>query len=167
MFVQDFTMKIVSLLGSFWDLHKSDQFKQYLETTFGYCPSSAACFDCLHIAKAISGDTAKGFIGGELDGWWSVDDEGIKPVSCPNLPILLDDPKNLRGEFYPTPVLKFFEESCKITTGESFGPLFICRKTASLAFDKDGNATMVATKVIWTAKSMKEIYSPGQNKGTQ
>lgn len=147
------TEQILRTLSDYWRLHKTAFFLSYLMDTFGVTPQEYPRFDCLYIAEAEDGDLAQGWIGGLIKRWWIVDDNGTRPTSRPHLPILLDEPDNLRADFYPKPVIKFYFADDRITFGESFGPSYVCRKTAKLVFNNDGTTTFGDSHTIWTSVS--------------
>lgn len=151
--------QIVQKLAEYWPQHKAARFLDYLKDTFGTRPLASPHFDCIYIAQAEDGDATKGWIGGSIKQWWIVDDNGTLPISNPELPILLHEPENLRFGFFPKPVLKFFFEHERITIGESFGPDYICRKTARLTLSKNGITELMGCHIIWNSASLARTAS--------
>jgi hypothetical protein len=146
--------QIMHSLAKYWDLHKTTDFLFYLKNTFGTAPLKLPLFDCIYIAQAKEGDPIKGWIGGLIEQWWIVDDNGTRTILNPDLPLLPNEPENLRSGFYPKPVMKFFFSAERITTGESFGPVYTCRKTARLQLGKDGLLEFVESHILWTSYSL-------------
>jgi hypothetical protein len=146
--------QIARRLAEFWGFHKTAEFPEYLKHTFGVAPLEVPQFDCIYIAQAREGDPLQGWISGLIHQWWVVDDEGLRPIVNPDLPLLLNEPENLKSGFYPKPVLKFYCSAGRITTGESFGPPYICRKVAKLEVGEDGLVRFVETRLLWTSASL-------------
>lgn len=145
---------IVMKLAQFWHLHKLQEFLKYLKDTFGSAPLELPKFDCIYVVQAKEGNALEGLIGGLIIQWWQVDDEGIRPISNPDLPRFPNIPENLRAGLYPRPVIKFFNSGEFITIGESFGPDHTCRKTAKLAVNSK-SVEFVESLVLWTSLTIR------------
>lgn len=146
--------QILRRLTDYWNLHKTVDFLGYLTVTFGIVPVATPQFDCIYIAEAEDGDPTQAWIGGLIKQWWVIDDNGMRPIVNPDLPVLPDEPENLRSGFYPKPVIKYYFSNDRITLGESFSPTYICRKTARIVFDKDRVIDFVDCHVVWTSASL-------------
>lgn len=146
--------QILHKLAEYWNLHQSPAFLAYLMDTFGTAPLELPQFDCIYVVQAREGDAVQGWIGGLIVQWWIVDNQGIRPISTPDLPRQPDAPENLRSGFYPRPVIKFFFSGEQVTTGESYGPIYTCRKTARLEMGKAGLVEFVESHILWTSSSL-------------
>ncbi len=158
--VQQVAEQIVHKLATFWSLHKSPDFLSYLANTFGNAPSKAPEFECIYIFQAKTGDAGQGVIGGLLEQWWIIDDDGIRKIANPDLPLQPDERENVRSGFYPRPVLTFFFSGTQITTGESFGPTYVCRKIARLEIGSEGGIELRGCNTVWTWASLSRELTP-------
>jgi len=146
--------QIMGCLAEFWKLHRTVDFLVYLKDTFGVAPLTIPHFDCIYIAQAKEGDPVQGWIGGLINQWWMADNGGTRQIINPDLPLLPNEPDNLRLGFYPRPVLKFYYSGDRVTTGESFGPIYTCRKIARLKMGDAGPVEFIESHILWTSSSL-------------
>src|SRR5262245_15855404 len=94
-------------LSKLWQFHRTQEFLNYVETTYQVTVSALPTFHRIYLAEADNGDIESGSIGGIINHWWVVDDDGFRTVKRPELPA------EEATMFDSRPILKFYIENSR------------------------------------------------------